>query len=239
MQVLANRIKAKELEIGKFYLCQRARAEFSSINIYVGKDYKGYYVFYNVLNIRITVDASFNTLQPKKMVELGTNNMLSMYKDVIKDMLTLPVVKENIRITSGLTGVYNQIDLGFDAKDFVERERKSFDFGSETKLKRVTERTINTTDVYILSAMDELYILSSVEQDATGTRTKYVFHVINFYYANPREYTANLYAIPKMYKLTDVLANSYALNTLKTQKPFVYKYVIEQYKQNKSLRIEV
>ena len=46
MQLLAKRIKVKQLEVGKFYLCQRARGEFSSINIYVGQNYKGYYVMF-------------------------------------------------------------------------------------------------------------------------------------------------------------------------------------------------
>ena len=53
MQVRVKRISTKELEVGSFYLCDRAKADFSSINVYVGKNFKNYYVFYNVMNIRV------------------------------------------------------------------------------------------------------------------------------------------------------------------------------------------
>ena len=231
MQLLAKRIKVKQLEVGKFYLCQRARGEFSSINIYVGQNYKGYYVFYNVLNIRITTDKYGNTLQPNTNVELGTEKMFSMYKEIIKEMMTIPVVKENIRIISGITGVYNQIDLGFDAKKFIEREKAAFDFGGDAKLKIVTASKINTEDMYISSDMNILYSFRQLDY-ITETEYRYVFSTLYFYGSQRKCSVVRPMTFPKLYKLSDVLANSFALENFKRKNPLLYQFVIEERKRN-------
>lgn len=231
MQLLAKRIKVKQLEVGKFYLCQRARGEFSSINIYIGQNYKGYYVFYNVLNIRITTDKYGKTLQPNTNVELGTDKMFSMYKEIIKEMMTIPVVKENIRIISGITSVYNQIDLGFDAKKFIEREKASFDFGEDAKLKFVTASKLNTEEMYISSAMNILYSFRQLDY-ITENEYRYVFSTLYFYGSQRRCSVVRPMTFPKLYKLSDVLANSFALENFKRKNPLLYQFVIEERKRN-------
>lgn len=231
MQLLAKRIKVKQLEVGKFYLCQRARGEFSSINIYIGQNYKGYYVFYNVLNIRITTDKYGKTLQQNTNVELGTDKMFSMYKEIIKEMMTIPVVKENIRIISGITSVYNQIDLGFDAKKFIEREKAAFDFGGDAKLKIVTASMLNTEDIYISSDMNILYSFRGLDY-ITEIEYRDVFSTLYFYGSQRRCNVVRTMTFPKLYKLSDVLANSFALENFKRKNPLLYKFVIEERKRN-------
>lgn len=222
MQIRVKRITTKELEVGSFYLCDKARADFSSINIYVGKDYKNYFIFYNVLNIRVSDGENVGLrLNLNKEVNLGTDNMMKMYSEVIKETLSGPVISEHIRNVSGITGIYNKIDFGFTAKNFVEDNLSLFGLGE--KLKRVTEKSLNTTDIYISSDMKELYHFLGKDEIDIGSRL--LFDVTSYWNNSFHTYRANMMNLCKMYKVKDVLNNKYANNEFRRKSSKLYEYI--------------
>lgn len=220
MQVRVKRISTKELEVGSFYLCDRARADFSSINVYVGKNFKNYYVFYNVMNIRVSENKMLR-LTVNKKVNLGTDNMIKMYKEVIQESLTGQFIPENIRIISGLSGVFNKIDFGFTAKQFVEQHLKEFCLG--TQLKRVSQLHLNTKDIYISSDMEVLYKYRGKEEISIGTRL--YFDMFTYDFSSINTSTCHMLNIGKMYKLSDVLSNVAANKEFRRVSPQLYAYV--------------
>lgn len=241
MRLQLKKCTTKDLEIGSFYLCDRPRADYSSINVYIGKNYKGFYVFYNVLNIRVVKEDTsdiYSRLKSKQFVNLGTDNMMKMYSDVIQESLSLSVIKSNIRTIASLSCCFNKIDFGFDAKEFIEREKDAFDFGQNNKLKQVTKKSLVKNTVYITSDFTYLYTFLDVGKaiglnysDDKKVPMSYIFDCK--YYVWPDKFASRMeerYYIPKMYKLEDVMNNKFAVEELKHKNIQLYKYICDNKK---------
>ena len=65
----------------------------------------------------------------------------------------------------------------------------------------------------------------------TKTEYRYVFSILYFYDSQRKCSVVRPMTFPKLYKLSDVLANPFALKTFQEKNPLLYKFVIEKHKK--------
>lgn len=211
MKIRLNNSKEKELVIGNMYIIQYGSVHgYYSIGIYLGKDIRKYFCFYNVLNLRYGLDdTNFSYYNRIGLdVEIGSNELIECYKEIITASIK-NYNEDSLVFFSTLTNkVFNSICLGIDTNDFVDLYRLDAKVGKLVTKKNLKKNTlyVSTTLGYCLKLRDEFFVKPNDD---------FLFYKYFFYggdwYANKPEYQGvqkskiKYYTLPKMIELDDVL----------------------------------
>lgn len=239
MQITVSRIKASQLEIGSLYISNLCNSNYMCISIYLGKNFKNYFVYYNLCNIRYEVmnTAPFPNLSS---IDIGTERMLAVYKDVVKEELSKEAEPEYFTILSAPIHIFNKIDLGLDTSAFVERNKNIWE---ECKIKVVKPKEVKIGEYYLDSSYNYLYQvvgtnngISSVDYSVNCSAKQYVPVFDEKGVQQPYKLIINttevcLGKLPKVYRLTDVMQHNSVRKEFQKANDLLYQYALRIYKK--------
>lgn len=227
MQYVINALRAKDLVKGSFYIISRNKNGYISIGLYLGKDIRDYYCFYNVLNLRYTlVDSLY--LHKNVIIDIGSEDIVNDYKVIIQYALDNydNIYKDIVMLASTQNKILSKIELGIDTTEFISNntvERKN-------KVEFVKFAEINHSDLYIVPSFEYLITDISIKESNTNNKKIYRLSTIKEYYSNKLcTRNENRYTYPKFMRVKDVLENKELNRLFKEKNKILYDYCINLY----------
>lgn len=140
--------KVANLVLGKIYILQISSRGYYSLGVYIGRDIRGYFYFYNVMKLKVDLSDNLNYVTQGYSIDIGSEEVLEYYKQIIEYSLKNYQASNLVMMQNISDKVYNDIDMGIDTSKFIEQ------YGKGTKPKLVGLKSLNKNDLYVSTALD-------------------------------------------------------------------------------------
>lgn len=221
--------KVANLVLGKIYILQISSRGYYSLGVYIGRDIRGYFYFYNVMKLKVDLSDNLNYVTQGYSIDIGSEEVLGYYKQIIEYSLK-DYQASNLVIMQNISDkVYNEIDMGIDTRKFIEQ------YGKGTKPKLVGLKSLNKQDLYVSTSLD--YCLK-VKRVTRGNVSVFEFSRYAFrkaFWRNGEIIQDNKIwnsiitynSLPKLVEVHDLFTDKQLCELFKQTNPRLYEYCLK------------
>lgn len=211
-----DKMSSKSLVIGNFYLIRSDKNTFFSLGLYLGKDIRNYYNFYVVLKLRYNL---VNAQGIVKIIDLGSDELLSCYKEIIKNAMNNYNINYLVTFSSIPNNVCNNIDLGIDTNEFINK----YKIKKNKDIHLVGKNTLDKNKLYVSVTLNYCIELDQ-KYDMYYSFYRYYYDYRDNVIVKSKE---TYYSIPKMLSLKDILSDTIIVELFKKDNKELYEWCLK------------
>lgn len=211
-----DKMSSKSLVIGNFYLIRSDKNTFFSLGLYLGKDIRNYYNFYVVLKLRYNL---VNAQGIVKIIDLGSDELLSCYKEIIKNAMNNYNINYLVTFSSIPNNVCNNIDFGIDTNEFINK----YKIKKNKDIHLVGKNTLDKNKLYVSVTLNYCIELDQ-KYDMYYSFYRYYYDYRDNVIVKSKE---TYYSIPKMLSLKDILSDTIIVELFKKDNKELYEWCLK------------